>query len=43
MILLVVLRYLKFVTYAPYGLERPLVGNAFKLFTKPFNVNVDSS
>ena len=31
------------VSYAPYSLERPLVGNALKLFSQTLDVNVDST
>ena len=31
----------KFITYAPYRFKFPFVGNALKLFAKPFNVDVN--
>ena len=39
-LLLVTLGNLKLISYAPYCLERPLIGYAFELLTKSLDVNV---
>ena len=43
MLLRIFLFSLELVAYAPYGLERPLVGNALKLFSETLDVNVDGT
>ena len=43
MLLRIVLLSLELVAYAPYGLERPLVGNALELLTKTLDMNVDGT
>ena len=34
---------LEFIAYAPYGFERPLIGNALKLFAQALHVYVNGT